>query len=330
MIKRNYSLKDSKMPLNGEAVRMLLTTRGETLTHVCKQLGWSNSYLSHLTLGYTLVRRDNLLKLADYLCVMPTQIMKARLSNKAIKVLEKNRDEMRQAREKTKEDHTHDLVIEQPKSSKEDQQLELFNGKQDKQGQQPEWDFGFEDNSDFFGDKYNARHHFEEAEEKARAKEDAKARTIVQIKTNLNLVDNSIEKVKAQLAEVFDSTARVDALLDTLKVNQETQDLKQPLKIKMADKLDKIDTIAKVNVFLRANGLHQVGLHQVYERDLQRMIDTLTTQQSAVIDLVVNSDHEFSDTTRADQVNKACLAVTVYGALIKQLKSAIKRGNKNE
>ena len=94
----------------------------------------------------------------------------------------------------------------------------------------------------------------------------------------------------------------------------------------MVDKLDKIDTIAKVNVFLRAN-----GLHQVYERDLPRMIDTLSTQQSVVIDLVVNSDHAFSDTTRADQVNKACLAVTVYGALIKQLKSVInKRGNKND
>lgn len=324
MIKRNYSLKDSKMPLNGEAVRMLLTTRGETLTHVCKQLGWSNSYLSHLTLGYTLVRRDNLLKLADYLCVLPTQIMKARLSKKDIKLLEKNRNLMKQAKQKTKEDHTPDLVIEQPKSSKKDKQLELFDGKQDKQGQQPKWDFGFEDNSDFFGDKYNARHHFEEAEEKACAKEDAKERTFVQIKTNLNLVDTSIEKVKAQLAEVFDSTARVDALLDTL---QEAKDLiKQPLKIKMADKLDKIDTIAKVNLFLRAN-----GLHQVYERDLPRMIDTLSTQQSVVIDLVVNSDHAFSDTTRADQVNKACLVVTVYGALIKQLKSVInKRGNKND
>lgn len=326
MIKKNYSLKDSKMPLNGEAVRMLLTTRGETLTHVCKQLGWSNSYLSHLTLGYTLVRRDNLLKLADYLCVLPTQIMKARLSKKDIKLLEKNRNLMKQAKQKTKEDHTHDLVIEQPKSSEKDKQLELFN-KQDKQGQQPEWDFRFEDeDNDFFGNKYNARHHFEEYEEKACAKEDAKERTFVQIKTNLNLVDTSIEKVKAQLAEVFDSTARVDALLDTLKANQETKNLKQPLKIKMADKLDKIDTIAKVNVFLRAN-----GLHQVYERDLQRMIDTLTTQQSVVIDLVVNSDHAFSDTTRADQVNKACLAVTVYGALIKQLKSVInKRGNKND
>lgn len=327
IIKRNYSLKDFKMPLNGEAVRMLLKTRGETLTHACKQLGWSNSYLSHLTLGYTLVRRDNLLKLADYLCVNPVQIMKARLSKKDIKLLEKNRNEMKQAiaKQRAKEDHTHDLVIEQPKSNKKDKQLELFN-KQDKQDQQPEWDFGFKDNSDFFGDKFNARHHFEEYEEKACAKEDAKERTFVQIKTNLNLVNDSIEKVKAQLAEVFDDTARVDALLDNLKANQETKDLKQPLKIKMVDKLDKIDTIAKVNVFLRAN-----GLHQVYERDLPRMIDTLSTQQSVVIDLVVNSDHAFSDTTRADQVNKACLAVTVYGALIKQLKSVInKRGNKND
>lgn len=310
MIKRNYSLKDAKMPLNGEAVRMLLTTRGETLTHVCKQLGWSNSYLSHLTLGYTLVRRDNLLKLADYLCVMPTQIMKARLSKKDIKLLEKNRNEMKQAKQKTKEDHTHDLVIEQPKSSQKDKQLELFD---EKQGQPLEIALNSEN----------------------QASTPQKSNAIQEAKAELNKVDDHVDKVKAQLAEIYDSTAKIDALIDV--ANQSNQ---ENLIFKMLDKLPQIDTIAKLNVFLRVNGEAPIGAKPIEKIKYKKLIEKHLTLEDTLV--IVNSRlnyHEENLTMRGftwnapaknDFTKEICHSIALYSLLAGQLYSVIKRGNKND
>ena len=300
MIKRNYSLKDSKMPLNGEAVRMLLTTRGETLTHVCKQLGWSNSYLSHLTLGYTLVRRDNLLKLADYLCVMPTQIMKARLSKKDIKLLEKNRNEMKQAKQKQVEQKIKDsgqldlLAVPEEQS----QPLDIVLSHEDHQAPQ-------------------------------------KSNSIQEAKAELNKVDDHMDKVKAQLAEIYDSTAKIDALIDI--ANQSNQ---ENLIFKMLDKLPQIDTIAKLNVFLRVNGEAPIGAKPIEKIKYKKLIEKHLTLEDALV--IVNSRlnyHEEDLTMRGftwnapaknDFTKEICHSIALYSLLAGQLYSVIKRGNKND
>lgn len=298
MIKRNYSLKDFKMPLNGEAVRMLLKTRGETLTHACKQLGWSNSYLSHLTLGYTLVRRDNLLKLADYLCVMPTQIMKARLSKKDIKLLEKNRSEMKQA-----------IAKQAEQKIKDSGQLELL---EEEQSQPLDIVLSHEDH---------------QAPQKSNAIQEAKA--------ELNKVDDHVDKVKAQLAEIYDSTAKIDALIDV--ANQSNQ---ENLIFKMLDKLPQIDTIAKLNVFLRVNGEAPIGAKPIEKIKYKKLIEKRLTLEDALV--IVNSRlnyHEEDLTMRGftwnapaknDFTKEICHSIALYSLLAGQLYSVIKRGNKND
>ena len=302
MIKRNYSLQDSKMPLNGEAVRMLLTTRGETLTHVCKQLGWSNSYLSHLTLGYTLVRRDNLLKLADYLCVLPTQIMKARLSKKDVKLLEKNRNEMKQAKQKQVEQKIKDsgqldlLAVPEEQS----QPLDIVLSHEDHQTPQ-------------------------------------KSNSIQEAKAELNKVDDHMDKVKAQLAEIYDSTAKIDALIDI--ANQSNQ---ENLIFKMLDKLPQIDTIAKLNVFLRVNGEAPIGAKPIEKIKYKKLIEKHLTLEDTLV--IVNSRlnyHEQDLTMRGftwnapaknDFTKEICHSIALYSLLAGQLYSVIKskRGNKND
>lgn len=301
MIKRNYSLKDSKMPLNGEAVRMLLTTRGETLTHVCKQLGWSNSYLSHLTLGYTLVRRNNLLKLADYLCVMPTQILKARLSKKDIKLLEKNRNEMKQARKQVEK--------EEPK----DKQLDLLSGNLEEQGQPLEITLNSEN----------------------QASTPEKSSVIQEAKAELNKVDDHIDKVKAQLAEIYDSTAKIDALIDV-----SSKDSNENQIIKMLDKLPQINTIAKLNIFLRVNGEASIGEKPIEKIKYKRLIEKHLTLEDALV--IVDSRlnfHEENLTMRGftwnvpaknDLTKEIYHSIALYSLLAGQLYSVIKRGNKND
>lgn len=307
-------MKDFKMPLNGEAVRMLLKTRGETLTHACKQLGWSNSYLSHLTLGYTLVRRDNLLKLADYLCVMPTQIMKARLSKKDIKLLEKNRSEMKQAiaKQRAKEDHTHDLVIEQPKSNKKDKQLELFN---DKQGQPLEIALNSEN----------------------QASTPEKSNVIQEAKAELNKVDGHIDRVKAQLAEIYDSTAKIDALIDVANQSNHKNQI-----FKMLDKLPQIDTVAKVNVFLRANGEKSLEdlINEMRSKGVFFSTNTglnlfdafeVVTKKLSLYNTKFNMMGFRWDTPiEKDPTVNEYHSIALYSLLAGQLYSVIKRGNKNE
>lgn len=303
MIKRNYSLKDSKMPLNGEAVRMLLTTRGETLTHVCKQLGWSNSYLSHLTLGYTLVRRNNLLKLADYLCVMPTQILKARLSKKDIKLLEKNRNEMKQARKQ--------IEKEEPK----DKQLDLLSGNLEEQGQPLEITLNSENE----------------------ASTPKKSSVIQEAKVELNKVDDHIDRVKAQLAEIYDSTAKIDALIDVANQSNHENQI-----FKMLDKLPQIDTVAKVNVFLRANGEKSLEdlINEMRSKGVFFSTNTglnlfdafeVVTKKLSLYNTKFNMMGFRWDTPiEKDPTVNEYHSIALYSLLAGQLYSVIKRGNKND